>query len=259
MTHPHAQSGSRVRLEWGPAGAALLGPVATVSVVVDVLSFTTTLSVGTDRGVVVYPYRWADEGAGRLATSLGATLAVGRRGTSPGQVSLSPGTVRSAADLDRVVLPSPNGSSISAALAAAGSRVVGACLRNRRAVAGHLAAVMAGDESASVAVIPAGERWPDGSLRPAVEDLWGAGGVIAALEDGGLTSVSEEARAAGTAYRLIEGRVGDALAACSSGQELIQGGYAADVTIAAELDSSDSVPWLVDGAFGEHHPAGPPR
>lgn len=249
MTHPHAQSGSRIRLEWGPVGAELLGPVATVSVVVDVLSFTTTLSVATDRGVIVHPFAWADDGAGRFAASLGATLAVGRRGAEPGHVSLSPETVRAATGLERLVLPSPNGSSISAVLAAAGAAVIGACLRNRRAVAGHLAALLSRDDVASVAIVPAGERWPDGSLRPAVEDLWGAGGVIAALEDGGVTSVSEEARAAGTAYRLIEGRVAEALAACSSGQELIQAGYAADVTIAAELDSSASVPRLVDRAF----------
>jgi len=249
VTQPHAQSGSRIRLEWGPVGAALLGPAATASVVVDVLSFTTTLSVAADRGVTVHPSAWADDGAERLAASVGATLAVARRAAGPGRVSLSPGTVRAAADLDRLVLPSPNGSSISATLAAVGCAVLGASLRNRLAVAVHLHDVLSRDESASVALIPAGERWPDGSLRPAVEDLWGAGGVIAALEDRGHTSGSEEARAAATAYRLIEERVGAALAACSSGQELIDAGYAGDVTIAAELDSSRSVPRLVGGAF----------
>lgn len=60
--------------------------------------------------------------------------------------------------------------------------------------------------------------------RPAVEDLWGAGGGVAALEDLGLTSVSEEASAAAAAYRLVEARLGEALAACSSGRELADGG-----------------------------------
>lgn len=33
----------------------------------------------------------------------------------------------------------------------------------------------------TVAVIPAGERWADGSLRPAIEDLLGAGAFIREL------------------------------------------------------------------------------
>jgi 2-phosphosulfolactate phosphatase len=49
------------------------------------------------------------------------------------------------------------------------------------------------------------------------------------------------------AYRLVEGRLGPALAAWASGQELIGRGYASDVAIAAELDASRSVPRLVDG------------
>jgi len=253
VSDPRAQPRARTRLEWGLVGAGLLGPASTASVVVDVLSFTTTLSVAADRGAMVHPYAWDHRGAGgaeRFAASVDATLAVGRREARPGQVSLSPASVRAASRLDRLVLPSPNGSTISAALAAAGCTVLGAGLRNRLAVAQAVSELLTADPANSVALIPAGERWPDGSLRPAVEDFWGAGGVVAALEDLGHASVSEEARAAATAYRLVEARVGEALAACSSGRELIDAGYAGDVAIAAELDSSRSVPRLVGGAFG---------
>ena len=62
--------------------------------------------------------------------------------------------------------------------------------------------------------------------------------------------VSEEARAAAAAYRIVEGRLGSALLACSSGRELAALGYAGDVAIAAELDTSAVVPVLgPDGAF----------
>ena len=67
--------------------------------------------------------------------------------------------------VERIVLPSPNGSSICFALADSGLTVVGACLRNRAAVARWLAPQLAA--GATVAVVAAGERWPDGSLRPA--------------------------------------------------------------------------------------------
>jgi 2-phosphosulfolactate phosphatase len=232
-----------VRLEWGPTGAAALAPECHVAVVVDVLTYSTTVTVAADRGVAVRPYRWADATAAGEAHRLGATLAVARDAATAGDVSLSPETFRAAAGLSRVVLPSPNGSTICALLAEAGVEVLVASLRNRAAVAASLMS-----RGGRVLVVPAGERWPDGSLRPAIEDLWGAGGVVAALlETDSSLEASEEALAAAAAYRLVEPRIGAALTACPSGQELTGWGYASDVTIAAELDASLAVPTLRDG------------
>jgi 2-phosphosulfolactate phosphatase len=281
----HRQLGSRVRLEWGPAGATALAGDVDVAVVVDVLSFTTTLSVAADGGTVVHPFPWRDERAEAYAAEHDAVLAVARSGgtrrvegafpprddprSEPapdplGGVSLSPTSVREAqrrpGGLPRLVLPSPNGSTISAALAESGARVVGAALRNATAVGRHLAAL---PPETRVLVVPSGERWPDGSLRPAVEDLWGAGAVLAALVDaladapgdaGGSSrhpglGLSAEARFAEAAWRAVAPRLADELAACASGRELLDAGYADDVTVAAEVDTSDAVPVLEDGAY----------
>ena len=231
-----------VTLEWGPTGAVALAPRVDVAVVIDVLSFSTTVTVAADLGVEVVPHRWADDSAAAVARERGAVLAVGRRTAGPGQVSLSPATFRITIGLTRVVLPSPNGSTICALLAEAGVEVVVASLRNRTAVARALA-------GRDVLLVPAGERWPDGSLRPAVEDLWGAGAVAAALDDLGATGLSDETQAAAEAYRLVEHRLAEALLACASGQELVGQGYASDVAIAAELDASHVVPRLVDGVL----------
>ena len=57
----HDQAGHRIRLEWGPTGAAVIARRADVAVVVDVLSFTTTVTVAVERGITVYPFRWRDE------------------------------------------------------------------------------------------------------------------------------------------------------------------------------------------------------
>lgn len=245
----HRQLHWSLRFDWGPTGADAVAADCDVAVVVDVLSFTTTLTVAADRGTVVYPYPWRDGSAEVFAAEHDAALAVGRTRARPGQVSLSPATVRSAPALARLVLPSPNGSTISARLAASGVAVVGASLRNRRAVARWLTDRRASDPGLRVGVVAAGERWPDGSLRPAVEDLWGAGGVVAALVADGWSGASPEAVAAGAAFAAVADDVAGALGACASGLELAAIGFADDVTIAAELDTSDSVPILRDGAF----------
>jgi 2-phosphosulfolactate phosphatase len=228
-----------IRLEWGPAGAEAVAAGADLVAVVDVLSFTTTLTVAADHGIAVRPYPWADESAAGFAASHGATLAVGRSRAGPGQVSLSPGTIRRSHGIERLVLPSPNGSAISVRLAAT---VIGVSLRNAPAAAAWVAR-----QPGSIAVVAAGERWPDGSLRPAVEDLWGAGAFLDALP--GDMPLSPEAGAARAAYRAVSTSLTTALRESVSGRELIDLGFADDVEIAAEAGRSASVPVLRDGWF----------
>jgi 2-phosphosulfolactate phosphatase len=242
----HRQSGHRVRFDWGPTGAAAISAGADVAVVVDVLSFTTTLTVAVERGVTVLPFAWKDERAAAYADERGATLAVGRleaRQLGGSAVSLSPADLSTVTGVDRLVLPSPNGSTICARLASGGSTVVGACLRNRTAVAVHL------HGAGRVAVVAAGERWPDGSLRPCAEDLWGAGAVLAALVDLGVDDLSPEARLAEAAYRAVEPDLPAALAACAGGLELEAIGFGADVEVAARTDVTEVVPLLGDDGF----------
>lgn len=100
-----------------------------------------------------------------------------------------------------------------------------------------------------VAVVPAVERWPDGSLRPAVEDLWGAGAVVSGLVAAGWAGLSAEARTAASAFEAIADDVAGSLHRCASGYELAELGCREDVEIAAELDRSSRVPVLIDGVF----------
>jgi len=242
------QSRHRVRFDWASQGASAVTTGADVAVLIDVLSFTTTLTVALDRGTTVLPYRWNDGGAVDYARQHDAVLAVGRSEATTGQISLSPDTVRSASPPARLVLPSPNGSTIAHNLAENSVTCVGASLRNASAVAEWISHH---DEpaTATVAVIAAGERWPDGSLRPAVEDLWGAGAIIAALRTHGWPTGSPEAQVAAAAWQSISTDVTSALFASASGRELTEQGYAEDVTIAAEVDRSLSVPLLRDHRF----------
>jgi 2-phosphosulfolactate phosphatase len=246
----HAQKEYGVRLDWGATGGAAVASDTDFAVVVDVLSFTTTLSIAVGRGTRVHPFPWKDERAAAFASERHAVLAVGRfeaRSLDVPTPSLSPAQLLAAPAVPRLVLPSPNGSTICAALD--GPRVVGASLRNRSAVADWLRPRLA--EGATIALVPAGERWPDGTLRPAVEDLWGAGAVLAALGPAALAGrgSSIEAEHAAAAYSVIEGRLSDALHRCSSGRELAAVGFAEDVAAAADLDADDVVPVLGSDGF----------
>jgi 2-phosphosulfolactate phosphatase len=235
MTAPWAdQRAASVRFEWGPSGIGALQ--ADTVVVVDVLRFTTAVEAATANGVAVYPYRWRDESAHDFARTHGALLAHGD-GDGP---SLSPVSLLALTAGTKIVLPSPNGSTCTALAQEGGATVVAACLRNRSAVAGWLAT-----RAGAIAVIACGERWPDGSLRPALEDLLGAGAVIAALR----AEPSPEARAAAAAWRDHEAHVVDVLAACSSGREQVARGWQRDLDYAAQVDASTTVPVLVDGAY----------
>jgi 2-phosphosulfolactate phosphatase len=246
--HATHQPGHTVRFEWGPVGGRAVAEGADVAVVVDVLSFTTALGVAVERGAVVVPYPDGRPDAAEVAAQTGAVLASPRASAGPDEPSLSPVRLAEVALPPRLVLPSPNGSALAHALAGTATTVVGASLRNAAAVAAWIAREHDADDTV-VAVVAAGERWPDGSLRPAVEDLWGAGAVLAALEDFEWPGLSPEAAAAADAYRLVQGREAGHLRACAGGEELLAAGWAGDVEMAAQVGASTVVPVLSDRGF----------
>ena len=119
--------------------------------------------------------------------------------------------------------------------------MVASCLRNASAVAAWPNAA-----EGPVVVIACGERWPDGSLRPCIEDPLGAGALISRLRG----SRSPEADSAGAAWKAASrGDVGALLRSSGSGRELEARGHEADVGYAAEIDVSTVVPVLRGGRF----------
>jgi 2-phosphosulfolactate phosphatase len=225
-----------VALEWGPVGARTLAERSDVVVVVDVLSFSTAVTIAVERGAKVWPHT-GGESARQLARDIDAVLA-GTRSSHEG-LTLSPASLLGVDRDTRLILPSPNGSSIAFAAVNAEVPVVAGCLRNAKAVA------LALQEVERVAIVPAGESWSDGSLRPAYEDLVGAGAVIDRLVAANpLLELTPESEVAAMAFRALR-----PLESCVSGLELVERGFAEDVAIAGEIDSSDVVPRLVEGRF----------
>ncbi|WP_236594734.1 2-phosphosulfolactate phosphatase [Saccharothrix sp. 6-C] len=230
------QEGCRLRLEWGPEGVAALGEQCAVLVIVDVLSFSTAVDVVVARGGAVRPVRWSQrETAARPADP---------------SWTLRPSSLVSVPAGAELELASANGATLCSSAGATGAVVLAGCLRNARAVAAAARELAAGGP---VGVVPAGERWgvnlaeqgDVGPLRPAVEDLLGAGAIMSSLLGYGSASVEAALAAETYAWASVE----DVLAGCVSGRELISTGHAGDVALASQVNVSAAVPRLTGGVL----------
>lgn len=225
-----------LRCEWGVQGVSQLAPISDVIVIVDVLSFSTSVEIATNNGAIIYPYQWRDDSALDYAKSVQAELSRGR--LFKDDYSLSPASLTKIPAGTKLVVPSPNGSSLT--LLTGKTPTIAGCLRNSEAVA-----KFAQKYGSKIAVIPAGEKWEDDTLRPAIEDLIGAGAILSFLND----SLSPEAEMAVAAFHSFEKDLLAKLKKCSSGKELITKGFELDVELAAALNVSDCVPLFTENAY----------
>ncbi|MFJ4165817.1 2-phosphosulfolactate phosphatase [Microbacterium sp. NPDC089698] len=251
--HP-LQQDYEVRFDWAREGLRSIAQGAGVIVVIDAISFTTTVERAVTEGLEVQPFPGTRAEAERIAAEHGfaeAGLAGPRGGAG---VTLSPSSVTvenvAAFGATRAVVPSFNGSRLSAAAARFGVPVLAASLRNRSAVAqwilDHQHAV---GHRVKVAVVAGGEVRDDETVRFSVEDLLTAGAVIDALGTRGIDACSPEAAAACAAYTGLARATRHLFTASSSGVELREEGQGADVELAAQTDVSSTVPVLVDGVY----------
>ena len=211
----------RARFDWGVEGLrSLVGP-GELAIVMDVFVFSTTVCMAVERGAVAVPVaRRVDDPGGATPDGVFPTALL----------SVNAGT--------EILLPSRNGATCTTLAADAGATVLAASLRNASAVGQYAAA-----SGLPVSVIAAGERWPDGTLRAAFEDLVGAGAVLSAFDAGDL---SPEARAAVGAFEAVRDDLRALLFACTSGRLMSDRGHARDVELAAQLDATGVVP-VFDG------------
>lgn len=143
----------------------------------------------------------------------------------------------------RLALPSPNGATLCALAQRTGAHVLAGCLRNAAAIARSAHRLAGG---APIGLVPAGERWelPGEPLRPALEDVLGAGAIAGVLPG----AFSPEAELAAAQFGAARSRgLRGVLAASASGRELTSDGFGADVTLAAAHDASETAPQLRGG------------
>ena len=210
------QSPFAVRFDWGLAGLRATAANAIV-VIIDILSFTTSVSIACSCGATITPCEWSGN-AKRISSE----------------------SLLTADENLQLVLATQNGSALSHEATRSGHRVVAASIRNATAVAQWL-----NEQDARIAVIASGERWPDNTWRFAAEDLIGAGAVITQLRG----SRSPEAATAVAAFNGARHSLLDTLRACSSGRELALRGFDADIALAAAIDADLGVPLIIDGAY----------
>ena len=230
------QSEFEIRCEWGEEGLSRLAPISDAVIIVDIMSFSTCVTMAVNAGATVYPHQFRDDNAQARATELGAELAKAR---GAGLYSLSPATALKLQPGMKLVLPSRNGAVLS--LGTGDTPTFAGCFRNASSVAA--AASTCGK---SIAVIPAGERWEPGEgLRPAIEDWIGAGAIISFLAG----TRSPESELALQAFESVRSRLHETLSACSSGKELISKGYSSDIDLIAAFNTDPVAPRLINGCY----------
>ncbi|GAC1387645.1 MAG: hypothetical protein NVSMB31_00250 [Vulcanimicrobiaceae bacterium] len=231
----HTQGSYDIRFDWGLAGIEAAANDSEVVVVVDVLSFSTAVDVAVARGARVYPYAHDYGSAQQFAHDRQAMLALRRNeATAENPYTMSPASLRALPQGARLILPSPNGAACcTLAMELGAKQIVIACLRNAKA-ASHLARSL----GKKISVVAAGERWSDGTLRPAVEDLLGAGAILAGLD---AATMSPEGTLARRSYQYSQADLHKLIWESVSARELRDASFEEDVRLALEVDASSTV------------------
>lgn len=234
----------QVHLEWGVTGAALAAERGDAVAVVDVFSFSTTMSIACARDLLCLVYSGAEiadlGGPEAAGVRLGARPLNKKRSTAPGGISLSPASILRAEPGQRLLLTSLNGAAVVSAASPAPALAI-AAPRNATAAARVLAGILADSPARRVTVIACGEQWGSVSpgvdgMRPGVEDWLGAGLVCRELQALGLLLSTEAHIAAGAWTSSQE------LWDCLSARELVAAGFTEDVELALAVDADPTVP-----------------
>ncbi|MGW3956168.1 2-phosphosulfolactate phosphatase [Streptomyces sp. NPDC004752] len=248
---------AHLHVEWGRQAAKLAADRGDAVVVVDTLTFSTTVTMAVSRGAAVLALSRTEVerlgGPYGVAQTYRVPPPALTQGGTDAKRTLSPSSVGNLVSGDQVALTSINGAGIVSSARHATVLLAG-CLRNRTAVARWCASALTGGAVRRVTVIAAASRWSSmlataGGIRPSIEDWLGAGAIADAAAALGV-SLSTEAKAAASTYAAAEQDGLDRwLRGSTTGRELIQKDFGSDVDEAARLDQDDTVPRLDDRGF----------
>ncbi|OCA87524.1 2-phosphosulfolactate phosphatase [Bacillus sp. FJAT-27225] len=242
------QSGYSIRVEWGRKGARDAAGRGDIVIVVDVLSFSSTVVTALHHGCSIYPYPPHLDGK-LYAEKIGGEYILGRAEAAKiSRATLSPVSFNSTHKGRKFVLTSLNGAFCTWVAEQVPALLIGSFL-NLSSVA-KVANNIKQETRSAITVIPCGEQWNDSrehedSLRPSIEDYLAAGAIVSLLEG----EKSPEALVCEGAYSQQRDNISNLIWESGSGRELREKGFEADVTHCSRIDVYTEVPLLRNGHF----------
>jgi 2-phosphosulfolactate phosphatase len=242
------QSPYTCRVEWGRRGAREAADRGDIVIIVDVLSFSSTVVSALNFDAVIYPYPPNLDGKD-YAHKVNAEYILGRAEAAKAEKpTLSPVSFNNEYTNKKYVLTSLNGAFCTWIASKVPALLIGSLL-NASSVAA-VANQLRLQKNASITVIPCGEMWSNGkeeedTIRPAIEDYLGAGAILSYLEG----DKSPEAEVCMGAFYHAESKLDELIWDCGSGRELRERGFGDDVKHCSRLNAYQTVPVLKNNHF----------
>ncbi|PEJ60669.1 2-phosphosulfolactate phosphatase [Bacillus sp. AFS002410] len=242
------QSNYECRVEWGKRGAREAAERGDITIIVDVLSFSSTVVSAVYHNALIYPYPPNLDGKA-YAKNISAEYILGRNEAAVlGKATLSPISFNEKHATKKFVLSSLNGAFCTWIASKVPALLIGSLL-NASSVATYVNQIKTAS-NANITVIPCGEVWNDARenedvLRPSIEDYLGAGAILAELEG----TKSPEAEICIGAFLHSKHKIKEFIWECGSGRELRFKDFEDDVKHCSQLNSYNVVPVLQDGCF----------
>lgn len=238
------QSPYQCRMDWGERGTIEASNRGDIIVIVDILSFSTTITGAVHHGAIVYPFSKVGniEDFGKLVD---AEVCLGRAESQAANIpSLSATSFNESHKGKRFVLSSRNGATCVKASKQDTHILIGSFL-NISSVA-SVANKIQKETNLNITVIACGERWrsindESRELRPSIEDYLGTGAILEKLDG----TKSPEAKVCIGAFQNAKSNLSELINDSSSGRELIDMGYPEDVEFSCQFDKFNEAPILV--------------
>ncbi len=238
------QAPFQCRMDWGLRGAYEAADRGNIVIIVDVLSFSSTVVTALHFGTTIYPFPMEGD-VNEFGKSVGAEVLFGRKEAKElGKPSLSPVSFNKTYKGKKFVLSSLNGAACAKISKKVPALLIG-CLLNALAVA-KAAKQLQKKTEASITIIACGEQWDNkrengDKLRPCIEDYLGAGAILSELDG----TKSPEAKVCIAAFQNSQTEINKLIWDSSSGRELREKGFAEDVSYSSQFNTFHEVPILV--------------